>query len=86
MYAAPVAVTPPTPQLTYLGRVLSPDGSLSVLVQWEDGSLATLKQGQEVGQGFVVERLGDASVELVHPSTHAVIQLLLPPEPSFETR
>lgn len=83
---APTAPPAALPSLTFVGRMRAPDGSTSVLAQWSDGSLATLRKGQAAGQGFVVDRLGDTSVELVNPSTQALIQLVLPPEPRFETR
>ena len=83
-----VAVTPsePLPQLTFTGRLQTPDGRTVVLALWGDGRPVTLEAGKVLGNGFRVERVDATVVELMNPQTQAVLQLPLPPPPRFETR
>lgn len=84
--AAPVMPSEPPPQLTFMGRLQTPDGRKVVLAQWSDGAPVALEQGKLLANGYRVQRLSANMVELLHPQTQAVVQLQLPPAPRFETR
>ncbi|MFC7205942.1 hypothetical protein ACFQOZ_03140 [Comamonas endophytica] len=74
------------PQLIFTGRMRTPGGQTIVLARWGDGSSARLEPGKVFANGYRVERMGTDMVELMHPQTQAVVQLVLPPAPRFETR
>lgn len=84
--AAPVMPSEPVLQLSFTGRMQTPDGRHLVLAQWSDGRPVTLEQGKVLPNGYRVERMNANLVELLNPQTQAVVQLPLPPAPRFETR
>jgi len=84
--AAPVMPSEPMLQLSFTGRMQTPDGRTVVLAQWSDGRPVSLEQGKVLGNGYRVERMSASLVELLNPQTQAVVQLPLPPAPRFETR
>lgn len=84
--AAPVMPSEPVLQLSFTGRMQTPDGRTVVLAHWSDGSPAKLEQGKVLSNGYRVERMSASLIELIHPQTQAVVQLRLPPAPRFETR
>lgn len=84
--AASVMPREPVLQLSFTGRMQTPDGRTVVLAQWSDGRPVTLEQGKVLSNGYRVERMDARMVELLNPQTQAVVQLPLPPAPRFETR
>jgi hypothetical protein len=84
--AAPIVYQEPPPSLSFGGRMLTPDGRAVVLARWADGTPVTLEEGKDLGNGFRVERMTEHSVDLLNPQTQAMVQLVLPPAPRFETR
>jgi hypothetical protein len=84
--AAPIMPSEPLPQLSFMGRMQTPDGRKVVLAQWSGGGTVSLEQGKLLANGYRVERLSGNMVVLLHPQTQAVVQLQLPPAPRFETR
>jgi len=84
--AAPVMPSEPVLQLSFTGRMQTPDGRTVVLAQWNDGRPVALEQGKVLLNGYRVERISVSLVELLNPQTQAVVQLPLPPSPRFETR
>ena len=76
----------PVLQLSFIGRMQTPDGRTVLLARWSDGQSVTLEQGKVLSNGYRVERMSAGSVELLNPQTQAVVQLPLPPSPRFETR
>lgn len=84
--AAPVMPSEPVLQLSFTGRMQTPDGRTVVLAQWSDGRPVALEQGKTLSNGYRVERMSANLVELLNPQTQAVLQLPLPPAPRFETR
>lgn len=84
--AAPVTPSDPVLQLSFTGRMQTPDGRTVVLAQWSDGRPVALEQGKLLHNGYRVERMSANLVELLNPQTQAVLQLPLPPAPRFETR
>lgn len=86
MLAAPVMPSEPVLQLSFTGRMQTPEGRTVVLAQWSDGRSVTLEPGKVLSNGYRVERMDAGMVELLNPQTQAVVQLPLPPAPRFETR
>ncbi len=84
--ATPVMPSEPVLQLSFTGRMQTPEGRTVVLAQWSDGRSVTLEQGKVLSNGYRVERMDAGMVELLNPQTQAVVQLPLPPAPRFETR
>ena len=76
----------PLLQLSFTGRMQTPNGRTVVLAQCSDGRPVALEQGKTLSNGYRVERMSANLVELLNPQTQAVVQLALPPAPRFETR
>ncbi len=83
---APVMPSEPALQLSFTGRMQTPDGRTVVLAQWSDGRPVALEQGKLLSNGYRVERMSANLLELLNTQTQAVVQLPLPPAPRFETR
>ena len=90
---APKVLPPPPPpppaapalNLQYTGRMLSPDGTVTVFANFGSEPV-TLTAGMELPNGYRVEKVSDAGVELIYPPLGERSRLAIPPYPMFEIR
>jgi hypothetical protein len=90
VHAAPLAPVAPAPSapplnLRYTGRMLGPDGSLSIFALL-DNEPVLLTVGKQLSNGFRVEKISEQAVELLYPPLNTSGTLALPPLPAFEVR
>jgi hypothetical protein len=86
-------VTPPPPPppappplgLTFVGRMVAPDGTASIMASNGSDTL-TLRSGLTLPNGYRVEAIDEQAVHLSYPGLHATARLDLPPTPRYQTR
>lgn len=85
--AAPVATTPPPPAVAppampykVVGVMLDPEGRRLVVLAKPDKSIVVVP-GMSLDEGFVVESVGDESVQLLYPALDTRFNLPIPRSP-----
>jgi hypothetical protein len=83
--APPPPPAPPPLNLRYAGRMTAPDGTPVVFALYGNESVV-LTPGLALANGYRVERVTDAAVELLYPPLGATARLDVPAAPTFEVR
>jgi cytoskeletal protein RodZ len=69
---------PPALNTRFLGRMIDPQGQLSVYLTDTDNAVAAVP-GTRLSDGWVVDSIGDATLRFSHPPTGSRAQLDIPP-------
>jgi hypothetical protein len=79
------APAPPPVGLTFVGRLVGPEGDLSIMANNGNETL-TLRPGQALPNGYRVDAVNDQAVLLSYPPLNTTARLDLPSAPQWETR
>lgn len=80
-----VTPVPPPLGLIYVGRTVLADQSETVYVSYGQTDFA-LKVGDRLPNGYVVDAIGQRTIEFIYPPLKTMAQLDLPLAPKFQTR
>ncbi len=77
-------VAPPV-NYRYLGRMQNPSGEVQTLLQREGNEAPiSVRSGQRLEEGYVVQKIEAQSVRLVYPLLGTVVDIPIPPPPGAD--
>jgi len=81
----PAAPAPPPLGLSFVGRLVAPDGTSNVLAAIGQDTV-TLQAGRMLPNGYRVDALDEQAVYLSYPALNSTARLELPAPPTHEVR
>jgi len=83
--APPPPPSAPPVDLAFTGRMVAPDGTLTVFAQ-SGGQAVTLTPGAVTPAGWRVQRISDSGADLLYPPLNTTARVDFPRPPAFELR